>query len=75
MTKIDHIRLLEAIDALVREGDPDTMTLGQFITALEQRPEDQPIAFDFGGLAPTRIRSWRMDYSDLALGFEGKYPP
>lgn len=46
-----------------------TLTLGQIIDALEKAPPFARVMFDFCDLAPTDVRSWRGDYSELALGW------
>jgi DNA-binding beta-propeller fold protein YncE len=48
----------------------DHMTLGDLIKALERQPADHAVLYDFGGLAPTGIYSYRGYYDDLAMGFD-----
>lgn len=48
---------------------PGQWTLGELITALEKRPQDEHVSFDFGGCAPTNLASYRGYYEDMALGF------
>lgn len=43
------------------------ITLGQLIDGLEAASSDE-VCFDFGGLAPTSIDSYRGFYEHLALG-------
>lgn len=50
-----------------------SITLGEFIHELEKRPQDQSIVFDFGGLLPKYVDSWRGVYAHLALGWENYY--
>lgn len=50
-----------------------SITLGEFISELEKRPPEQSICFDFGGLIPTYVNSWRGVYAHLALGWENFY--
>jgi hypothetical protein len=50
-----------------------SITLGEFIAELEKRPQDQSIQYDFGGLIPTHVGSWRGVYAHLALGWEDYY--
>lgn len=45
------------------------MRLGDLIAALEPAKSDSHVEFDFGGLQPTGIDSYRGYYSDLALSF------
>ncbi len=44
-------------------------TLSNLIDALEKRDQAGGVRFDFGGLRPTRLHSYRGYYEDLALGF------
>lgn len=47
-----------------------SMTIGEVIAALERAPEpDVNVYFDFGGLRPTTVESWRGIYAEAALGF------
>jgi hypothetical protein len=46
------------------------LTIGQFITKLEQQPQENEITFDFGGYIPTTFDSYRGFYDQLALGFD-----
>jgi hypothetical protein len=43
---------------------------GEFITALERMPADEPVKFDFVHFGPTRINSYRGFYEDAALGYQ-----
>ena len=45
------------------------LNLGQIIDLLERRPKDQEIRFDFAGLQPQKVRSYRGNYSHLAMGY------
>lgn len=47
------------------------MTIGEVIDALKTAKPDVEVRFEFGGLVPTTINSWRGIYSDAALGFTG----
>lgn len=47
------------------------MTLGECIKKLEEIKSDFNIEFDFGGISPTTLNSWRGRYDELALGFAG----
>lgn len=49
--------------------DRTPITLGELIAALESRPATQLVYFNFALLVPTTLRSWRGDYSQLALGY------
>lgn len=44
-------------------------TLGQLIDALEVRPADQGVCFDFCGCVPRACDSYRGYYDQLALGW------
>lgn len=52
---------------LIPEREP--MTLGELIKALEKRPRDERVRFDFADYEPTDLRSYRGDYSHAALGW------
>jgi hypothetical protein len=54
----------------LEETKVQPMTLGRLIDALEQRPREQIVHFDFGYLAPTCFASYRGFYDHLALGYE-----
>lgn len=45
------------------------MSLGEMIAALRACNPDSDIFFDFGGLHPTDVDSYRGYYDDLAIGF------
>jgi hypothetical protein len=47
----------------------EQITLGEFIKQLKLRPQDQGICFDFGGLEPNDIGSYRGFYDELSIGF------
>lgn len=49
------------------------MKLGNLIAALEQRPKDETVRFDFCGRYPTKLQSYRGYYDQLALGHAGHY--
>ena len=51
-----------------------TLTLGGLIVLLEQRDPTEPVVFDFCGMQPTRLGSYRGDYSELALGHAPSSP-
>ena len=51
------------------------LTLGGLIDLLTNRPDDQRVWFDFGGLSPTTIDSYRGYYEDAALGFSQETDP
>ena len=46
------------------------MTLGGLIEKLSSLKQDNPITYDFGSLGPTKLKSYRGTYSELALGYE-----
>lgn len=46
------------------------MTLGRLIDVLDRADPSLPVKYDFCGLAPGTVRSWRGDYSQLAIGWE-----
>ncbi len=45
------------------------ITLGELTDLLEQRPQDQDVRFDFCGMVPTGVDSYRGYYDHLAIGF------
>jgi hypothetical protein len=45
------------------------LSLGEFLDVLERQPEADLVLFDFGGMVPTRVNSYRGYYEDLAIGF------
>ena len=56
-----------------RESETTTIRLGELIEQLKRQPPDNNISFDFMGFSPREINSWRGDYSELALGYDGEY--
>lgn len=44
------------------------LNLGQLIALLEKFPEDHQVVYDFAGLQPTTLQSYRGYYEHLALG-------
>lgn len=51
------------------------LTLGKLIEQLERRGQKQSVRYDFCGLSPFRIASYRGYYEDLAIGWrEGEAP-
>lgn len=52
-----------------RKAAAQNMRLGDFIKALEARPQDQQVAFDFCGFTPSEFKSYRGFYEDLSLTF------
>lgn len=52
------------------------MTLGELIDALKDCDQTTSCRFDFGYFVPTEIKSYRGDYSHLALAYtEDREPP
>lgn len=50
------------------------MTIGEVLDKLSGVSDDIHVRFDFGGVAPTTINSWRGIYAEAAIGFSsGKY--
>lgn len=47
------------------------MTIGEVIDALKTANPEAHVRFDFGGIVPTTVDSWRGIYSEAALGFGG----
>jgi hypothetical protein len=47
------------------------MTIGEVLDALKKAKPDVYVRFDFGGVVPATVDSWRGIYSQAALGFEG----
>ena len=45
------------------------LTLGKLIDLLKTQEPQQSVIFDFGGVTPTGIDSYRGFYEDLAIGF------
>lgn len=54
----------------------EQMTLGEIADALKAASHDLSVRFDFCGLKPTDLDSWRGDYSMIAFGWtkEGEFP-
>lgn len=46
------------------------LTLGEFIKKLERFNQGHDIEYDFAEQVPTKLRSWRGDYFQLALGYQ-----
>ena len=44
-------------------------TIGETIAMLDKFDDDKRIAFDFAGLTPHRLFSYRGYYDDLAIGY------
>lgn len=51
------------------------MTLGAMILALKAEPQENLIFFDFAGLVPTNLYSYRGVHTDLAIGVGDKGKP
>lgn len=47
----------------------EQLTLGELLDLLEEWPLDANVSFDFCGLTPTTVASYRGFYNQLALGF------
>jgi len=47
-----------------------TMSLGELIYALRQHNPEAKVFFEFGGISPGDVDSWRGDYAQLALGWK-----
>ena len=45
------------------------MTIGEVLKEILNAPDDHTVVFAFGGIYPTRVDSYRGDYSEAALGF------
>lgn len=56
-----------------RDDNPEQMTLGEFIQALEAVDPLSSIYFEFACCPPTEFDSYRGYYDHLALGFAGDY--
>lgn len=54
------------MSTFARDGQ---MKLGEIIDALKALPSDAHLQFDFGGLTPIGLCSYRGDYSDLAVQY------
>jgi hypothetical protein len=46
----------------------EILSLGGLIAILERRDQNEPVVFDFCGMLPTHLESYRGYYADLALG-------
>lgn len=46
------------------------ITLGALIALLEERDPEETVVFDFGGLVPTHVSSYRGFFDHLALAYE-----
>jgi hypothetical protein len=44
--------------------------LGELITLLKHRPQDDQVRFDFGGFIPRYVASYRGFYEQLAIGYD-----
>jgi hypothetical protein len=51
------------------------IALGDLIALLEARPQDQGVSFDFCGLVPTSVDSYRGYYDHLAMGWSADGAP
>lgn len=53
----------------------NTLTIGEVIDALKKADQTANVYFDFCGIAPTTVDSWRGIYAEAALGFvdTGRY--
>lgn len=49
------------------------ITLGKLIRLLECEKPENHVCFDFGGMTPTDIDSYRGYYDQLAIGYQDKY--
>lgn len=47
------------------------LTIGDCIEKLRALKPDTHVEFDFGGIVPTKLASWRGIYAEIALGFSG----
>ena len=47
------------------------MTIGELINELKKCKPDSKVYYDFAGLMPTTINSWRGTYDEPALGWAG----
>lgn len=57
---------IQAMSA-ARKQSAQNMRLGDLIKSLETRPEDSWLRFDFCGISPIDVDSYRGFYEDLAL--------
>lgn len=51
-----------------------TAALGSLIAALERQPPENLVRFDFCGIGPTGVNSYRGFYDHLAIGWEDHAP-
>jgi hypothetical protein len=50
------------------------MTIGEVLDAIKHAKDDAIVRFDFGGVSPTKVDSWRGVYAEAAIGFtDGEY--
>ena len=50
------------------------MTIGEILDAIANADDEASITFDFGGISPTKVDSWRGSYDEAAIGFSsGQY--
>lgn len=65
------------IDALIQRdraaelATGNQLLLGEYILLLESAPKDAAVILDTGDF-PTKLRSWRGRYAELALGYDGE---
>ena len=57
-------------DCCERAAWVEPIRLGDLIAALERRPAEQWVIFDFGRLIPRKLASYRGYYAELALGYD-----
>ena len=61
------------VDEAQKNDQP--ITLGDLIDALAKRPPEDEVVFDFCGLHPTDVDSYRGYYDHLAIGYSTEYKP
>jgi len=72
----NYINAIANTERRKRFADSPQLTLGQLIRKIEEcgvedkNSEPKNIYYDFGGMTPTILDSWRGSYSELALGFD-----
>lgn len=45
------------------------MTIGEVLRDVSFAEDNDVVVFDFGGVSPTTVDSWRGDYGEAAIGF------
>ena len=65
----DLVRQQVAAERRTRFERSDQLSLGDVIERLQKLDSEDRVVFDFCNLVPTKLRSWRGSYDELALGY------